>query len=664
MKKTNSIAITIILIILAILACVCLACILVVGGAALFMINQPTQPTPQTFEPTPQQLVTPEIFEPATPGSAETLDTLVNEIVPFNDPIDLGARLAKKLSIPRTLPDEEMPYAVGDRKTFWASNTDDNDNFQVEAILRYIGDNTYFWIEGGVKYDNADLLRLADTFDQEIYPTNREFFGSEWNPGVDNDPRLYILYLKGIGDSVAGYYSSADELHPDAHPYSNAHEMFMISADNVDLGDDYIYGTLAHEFQHMIHWNKDRNEETWVNEGFSMLAELINGYDAGGFDYLYSIDSDMQVTDWGSDIGENGANYGASFLFMTYFLDRFGEEATQAFVDHSENGLTSIDAVMSDLDILNPDTGEPYTGIEVFADWVVSNYVLSDDPGDGRYNYLSYDPYRVSSTQELDRCPASLSDTVYQFGTDYYEFTCPGTYDLTFKGNQNIGLIPVSPASGDYFIWSNMGDESNMRLSQEFDLTSANGPVSLSFKTWYDLEEDYDYVFLSATTDQLNWDILQTPSCTTDNPSGNSYGCGYNNTSNGWVTETVDLSAYAGKVVTLQFDYVTDAAVNGIGFFLDDFRIDAIGYASDLEQNDGGWNAEGFVRIQNALPQSFQVAIITYGDEVTVQHMTLDENNSLSTQISIDSSVDKVVVVISGTTPYTRQKAAYQLGIN
>ena len=44
--------------------------------------------------------------------------------------------------------------------------------------------------------------------------------------------------------------------------------MFFINSDNVDLGDDYIYGTVAHEFQHMIHWYKDRNEETWVNEGF------------------------------------------------------------------------------------------------------------------------------------------------------------------------------------------------------------------------------------------------------------------------------------------------------------------------------------------------------------------------------------------------------------
>ena len=35
----------------------------------------------------------------------------------------------------------------------------------------------------------------------------------------------------------------------------------MMNADNVSLDDPYIYGTMAHEFQHMIHWYRDRNEE-------------------------------------------------------------------------------------------------------------------------------------------------------------------------------------------------------------------------------------------------------------------------------------------------------------------------------------------------------------------------------------------------------------------
>ena len=91
----------------------------------------------------------------------------------------------------------------------------------------------------------GDLKRLADTFETKIYPTDREFFGSEWSPGIDDDVHLYVLYARGLGTSIAGYFSSADELPPQAHQYSNAHEMFMMSADNVQLGEPYIYGTVG-----------------------------------------------------------------------------------------------------------------------------------------------------------------------------------------------------------------------------------------------------------------------------------------------------------------------------------------------------------------------------------------------------------------------------------
>ncbi len=45
-----------------------------------------------------------------------------------------------------------------------------------------------------------------------------------------------------------------------------------MNADNTDLADSFTYSVLAHEFQHMIHWYRDRNEESWMNEGFSELA--------------------------------------------------------------------------------------------------------------------------------------------------------------------------------------------------------------------------------------------------------------------------------------------------------------------------------------------------------------------------------------------------------
>jgi len=679
-SKAPAAGIFITVIILVLICLICLCLVLITGGVALlnnFYKNDtntdsisawtydPTATPPSMPTPVPTRTPNANITTPITlNGASESLETLLSEVVPINDPIDLAERLGGKPDVPSTLPDQNAPYQVGDRKQFWISNTDNNQNFQVTAVLRYLGEHVYFWIEEGITYDNSDLNKLASTFDEEIVPTNRTFFGMEWSPGVDEDPRIYVLYARGLGSSVAGYYSSADQLHPDAHMYSNAHEMFLMNADSVDLGDDYIYGTMAHEFQHMIHWYKDRNEESWVNEGFSMLAELINEYDAGGFDYLYIMNPDLQLNDWGAETGENGPHYGASFLFMTYFLDRFGEEATKALVAHPENGMASIDLVMQELGLINQDTKQPYTAEEIFTDWALANYLLDSSLGEGQYDYQSYTPSRVNITDYIEACPEERTRDVFQFGVNYIEFSCPGTHTLTFTGAQQVKLLDLGTEhSGDYFFWSNMGDESNSRLSQDFDFSAISGPIEMTFKTSYDLETDYDYVFLSASGDSNVWQILNTSSCTTDNPSGNSYGCGYNGQSDGWIQERVDLSEFAGKKVTLRFDYVTDAAVNGTGFAIDDIEIPALGYVSDFETDDGGWDGEGFVRLQNILPQTFSVSFIEVGQEMRIRKLELSAENQGEFKFSINEETDKVILVVSGTTPITRQRAVYQYEI-
>jgi hypothetical protein len=202
-----------------------------------------------------------------------------------------------------------------------------------------------------------------------------------------------------------------------------------------------------------------------------------------------------------------------------------------------------------------------------------------------------------------------------------------------------------------------------MFLTQTFDLTQVDGDAVLSFKTWYDLEEDYDYVYISASTDGKHWQILKSLTCTTENPSGNSYGCGWNGSSGDWIEERVDLSAFAGTEVTLRFDYVTDAAVNGIGMAMDDFRLDAIGYASDLEQDVGGWEGTGFVRLMNALPQTYSLTMISVGKQTRVQNISLEADNSTTFEVTIDEDVEKIVLVVSGTTPFTREKAVYQVEV-
>jgi immune inhibitor A len=617
---------------------------------------------------TPLPLPPAQVDQSVPPVSNETLQILENTTVPISDLLDLARRLEGKEDIPETVDPPPAPYQVGTPRSFWVANVDTNENFLVDTTLRYVTDHLYFWIENGIRYSEAELSQLAETFEREIYPTTRAFFGSEWTPGVDGDPHLYVVFATGLGNNVAGYYSSADQYHQLAHEYSNAHEMFLLNADNLWLDDTFTYGVLAHEFQHMIHWYQDRNEETWLNEGFSELAAFLNGYGTGGSDTIYAQDTDHQLNTWPND-GDTLPHYGSAFLFVNYFLNRYGEEATQSVVSHPSNGLASIDQILADLNAVDPLTGLAVGADQVFADWAVANYLHDLTVGDGRYGYANYaGAPEVDVTQRVNRCPLeSYQNDVSQYGVDYYEISCSGDYLLQFEGSAEVNLLPENPYSGNYAFWSNQGDESNMTLTREFDFTLTSRPLTLKYWTWYDLEQDYDYVYVLASTDGgERWDILLTPNGTGTDPSGNSYGWAYNGQSGfdaQWIQESVDISDYAGKKVLLRFEYVTDAAVNGEGFLLDDVSVPEIGYFSDFESDDGGWVAAGFARIQNILPQTYQVSLVYMGDTTSVQTFSINSGDRLEVPLSLGGSIDQVTLVVSGTTRHTRQPAVYQFSV-
>ena len=665
--------------------CVCLFAILLAGyfynqsapSSEINVFNFDATPTTTpivirptgTQEPTLQVAQAPDETDLPTPTAPveqmDTLQVLQHAVVPINDLYSIAARLEGKEDVPTTLEPPLAPLQVGARDTFWFLNTETNENLQAQATLRYVTDHTYFWIEDGLPYREKDLRDLAETFEHQIYPTDRDFFGSEWTPGVDGDPHIYILYTQGVSGNTSGYFSSRDSFNPLVAEYSNGHEMFIISADLQELDHPFTYGVLAHEFQHMIHWYHDRNETSWLNEGFSDLAMLLNGYGIGGHDYVYAEDTDVQFTEWPADPNETIPHYGASFLFVTYFLDRFGPEATQALVANLDNDMDSIQQVLAELGAKDPLTGEDIQADDLFIDWVLANYLHDEDIDDGRYSYHDYaDAPQTAVTETQHACdPDVQTRDVHQFGADYIEIKCHGSYTLNFEGTTQTRVLPADPFSGSYAFWSNKGDESDMTLTQRFDFTGHSGPLTLSYWTWYDLEKDFDYAYLEASTDGENWQILTTPSGTAEDISGNNYGWGYNGLSNSgyqWIREEVDISQFAGQEVLLRFEYITDAAVNTEGFLLDDVTIPEIGYFSDFEHDDGGWQAEGWVRIGNVLPQTFRVALVKHGAQTTVEQIPLSADNSANIQLDVGGDIRWVTLVVTGTTQYTRQKAAYR----
>ena len=605
---------------------------------------------------------TPQPTTEADDAAQETYETLENAVVPNANLRDLAARLKGIKGIPETLPGPAKNYEVGDHEAFWVNDSDTDTYDKVDATLAVKGEHVYLWVADTVDYSLKDARKLVDIFDNQIYPTDREFFGSEWTPGVDNDPRLYVFYTTGMGSRVAGYFASGDSINPQASPYSNGHEMFFISADSGPLDDSYTFTVLAHEFQHMIHWYQDGNEESWLNEGFSDLAAFLNGYDVGGHDWLFAADPDLQLNDWPNDETATTPHYGASFLFVTYFLDRFGEDATKAVVSEQSNGLASIDKVLEQMGAVDPVTGRQITADDVFTDWTIANYLQDSSVGDGRYTYYNYSSApQTYDTEEIDNCPVDwVERDVTQFGTDYIRLNCEGSFTLSFEGDRQVGLLDAAPHSGDYVFWSNKGDESDMTLTREFDFSQVSGPLTMQFATWYDLETDYDYVHVVASEDGENWTVLRGTSTTDENPVGNSYGWGYNGVSGGWLDEEVDLSDYAGKKVLLRFEYITDAAVNGDGMLIDDIAIPEIGYSSDFESDAGGWEAAGFVRVNPVLPQGYRVTLLKMDGTTEVVPLEVRHDQTISTTVELSGND---VLVVSGTARFTRQLAHYRFAL-
>jgi hypothetical protein len=621
-------------------------------------------PAPPTATPFPTPTPRPDVTPISDAISTEAL--LKSAEVPVNDPIDLAERLRPELGeVKRVVNDFPPEFNEGDVITFWVSNSDNDENWQIDAELVVKGEHIYMWREKGANVKERDLRKAARFFDEQIYPTDREFFGSEWTPGIDNDPRLHILHARDLGQTIAGYFSSADEIPSVIHPYSNEKEMFYINVDNNQPGSRFYNGTLAHEFQHMIHWYQDKNESTWLNEGASELAAELNGLGRTSGqrpDRVFALNPDLQLNTW-PDSDESYAHYGNAFLFILYFLDRFGDDATKALVADDQNGLEAVDDVLQQLD-----TG--ITADEFFGDWVLANWL--DDPtlGDGKWAYRNYDVDEMEPSEQFTALPVFHSETVHQYAADYFTFPAEESVTITFDGDAANRLAATDAHSGKWAWWSNRVDESDTRLTFPVDLTNTD-EATLHYFTWYDIEELWDYAYVEVSEDNgESWTILETNRTTRENPNGNAYGPGYTGLSNGgtanWVEEQVDLSDYAGEKIEVRFEYVTDAAVTQPGMFIDSVSIPEIDYYQDFENGPGDWKSEGWLLTDNALQQRWMVQVIEPlpNGDVRVHRMTVDENGHGELHLTgIDTRRD-LVLAISALAPVTVETASYEFEVS
>ncbi|MGC9025835.1 MAG: hypothetical protein ACP5NB_13575, partial [Chloroflexia bacterium] len=607
---------------------------------------------------------------PQSRQGEETARRIAETVLPPRDLVDLAGRLLHGgRSLPRIAAQTAPTRTVGHQARFWVS--DEDRMRQVTATLRVVTPHLYMYVEDGASVDQGDLERAAQTFEDKIYPTCRRIFGQEWSPGVDGDPHLVILHTYLA--EASGYFSSMNEVPQEVNSYSNQCEMFYMDLGSLIVGSRAYLSTLAHEFQHMIHWYLDPRSDAWADEGLSQMAEEACGYDASDLVWAFLDNPDLQLTTWSDDPSSALPHYAASYLWFRYLTHRLGGmEALGSLLDPAVDNLTAVERALERAGY-RPVVPAPRLFDAFFADWALANYLNDPTVGDGRY---AYDPNLMLippwPAERVYRLPKTLTTTVYPYATDYIEVESlqSGRLRLSFDGAERLPLLPIAPHSGAHFWWSNRGDQADSTLTRALDL-SGTERATLRFWTAYEIEADYDYAYIEISTDGGHaWQMLPGRYTTTSNPNGNNFGRGYTGTSGGgeravWVQEEIDLSPFAGQPILLRFELVTDDAYNAPGLALDDLEIPEIGLFDDME-SPAGWEAGGFVWVDNTVPVHFLVQVAAESDaETALYFLPLDAEGRGELLIpDYGEKIYRVMVLVSAVAPATTEPAPYTLTLS
>lgn len=569
---------------------------------------------------------------------------------------DLRARFGGGSTSPVTPVSVRRTPVVGDRDYFWVSAQNSPGYTQVEARLVAVTDHAYFFVENGLSVPDAAVRTAAEAFEKKVYPPVTAAFGPPPTPGIDGDPRIYVLIAKLAG--LSGYHSSADSYPASVHPYSNEREIMYVSTNSGPVGSPGFLALLAHELQHLLHWNQNPAADNWINEGSSELAVQLAGFRVQGSDAAFLSSPDTQLTAWAAEGANTGAHYGASYLFMSYFAERFGSKALLPLLHGQGRGPDLFDDYLLR-------TGKPVAFDDLVADWAVAN--LIDDKTAGEefgYDNLDVGIRMVPMLGPVD----NVNGKVSQYAARYFRLPHADVPLLvSFDGAETTRIVPPDAYSGSGFWWSNRGDVMDTSLTTEVDLGEVSS-ATLRFRTWFDIEEHYDYAYVAVSSDGgLTWQAQKGRHTTEYNPTGNGLGPGYTGKSGGgtearWVEEEIDLTPFAGQTVLLRFEYVTDDGYNGRGFVVDDIEIPELGWRDNAE-HPSDWEARGFVHTRNQVPQRFIVRLVSEGpDGPEVNDLELDSAQDASFIIMPDEDVRHTLVIVA-MAPLTVEKATFSVGV-
>ncbi|MGE5333730.1 MAG: hypothetical protein ACM3N4_03445, partial [Nitrososphaerota archaeon] len=361
---------------------------------------------------------------------------------------------------------------VGDERTFWVVNPDQSGGYhQIRARLVTVTPHLYMYVEDGASVSKDAIAASARVFEAKTYPTDRKYFGSQWFPGPDDDPHITVLNAKYLGQYLGGYFSSEDEFPRAISPYSNERQMIYINlASGIGQpGTSEYNSTIAHEFQHMIHWFWHPGDDSWQNEGMSVVAQHVNGYSVGGMDDALLAKPNTMLGGWTGDNQTDFIRYGAGFLFLDYLAQHYGGYGIL------RNLLTSPEQEPLNVDAALAATGTKDRFNDVFGKYVLANLLNNPALDGGIYAYPDNPGKRATVQHKVSSYPysdgsAAAPTSVAQYAAQYYEFAPGGhngTLTVHFAGQPTIGIVPNTPYQGaPAEWWSNSANEMDSTLTR------------------------------------------------------------------------------------------------------------------------------------------------------------------------------------------------------
>jgi len=340
-------------------------------------------------------------------------------------------QVAPKLLVPQQ---ESGKIEAGTQLNFLVFNR----TFTAVATCRYVGEHCYIFVEDShweIVVMQADVDRLGELFDRStpadpergMYDLEVEAFGPP--PDVDGDERIFIVVVDVDEPTLIGFFDHQVAKHPNPALRRDA---IYLDASTVAWRNQLAHGTLAHELQHLIHWGHDEDEEAWVDEGLAGYAEKVTGFPEVDSTMVpgFLAQPDLNLTLW--PIPAEAANYGSTYLFISFLAERHGAELIRQVVAEPRNGTFGIDEAFRKMGWVQDFDG-------AWARWIVANYAADDD----LYGYAALKGRRVmvfpAPAPPFDAIEGNVSR---QWGTTNIIFRQPGSIAVEFSGEE-VGRYSV-----------------------------------------------------------------------------------------------------------------------------------------------------------------------------------------------------------------------------